>query len=435
MTALVDVKVEVFFDMTDVTPAVFFTLDSDVLDGVGILGGPVPVDITQYTYSVSVSRGRSRALDDMETGTCSVRVRNHAGYFLPTELSDVRIFDEFGEPLLDGAGRPLFTELGVFGYGNIKPGRRVRISAAGVVVFDGHVDDWNYSFGSDLSADAGFVAVDDLAILARQSFTEWTTSEGQTSGARLTDVLDRAEVAYPAAGRDIDEGLSLLQGDYVSHGSNVRDYATLIADSELGRLFVSRLGALTFQSRHRVANPVSVLTVTDNGTGTAAMSGVGVSSSTEQFYTRVSVDRETGIAQTVNAASQEEFGVRTLSITGLLLSTDEQSFQMATFLANNYSTPVARLSSMSIILDPLSPVNQALIASLDLGQAITATWTPRGALEPVTAKHIVEGIDHDHDVDGLHIVRLSLSPGPLLSVFVLDDAVLGVLDSSAVLAF
>jgi len=158
MTAMTP-KVEVYFGNTE-TPGSVFVFDDPVKGVLNsatyVLGGDllVATDITSACYDISIRRGRSRELDEIQAGTCAVRLRNYDGRFLPELLS---ITDPFGA-------------------GNITPGKRVRVSVFDIALFDGIIDDWEYEFGADLEVDAGFVAADALASLARKSFDAWTTT-------------------------------------------------------------------------------------------------------------------------------------------------------------------------------------------------------------------------------------------------------------------
>lgn len=409
MTAITP-KVEVWFGNTE-TPGDVFVLDDlvkgELDDATYVLGGDllVPSDITSNCYDISIRRGRSRELDEIQAGTCAVRLRNYDGSFLPELMSTT-------DP---------------FGAGNITPGKRVRVSVYDIPIFDGIVDDWEYEFDSDLRVDAGFVAADALASLARKSFDEWTATPSQAEGARLTAILDRGEVVF-GANRDLDVGAATLQGDLVTWGSNVLNYAQLVVKSGLGRLFAAADGVLTFRDRHALVDATAAVVFADDGTG-IPFSGVKVSRSAELLANRVSVDREGGVAQTAtNATSAAKYGVRQLSIGGLLLDSNTQSLDMANFLAGIYAEPPTRIASMQVFLDNLTVTQQTQVLALDLAHVVSVTWTPVGGSE-FTQLSVVEGINHSTSFDGLHVVGLSLSPVSQTESFVLDDVVLGVLDA------
>jgi hypothetical protein len=451
MTDVVDL-VEVFFDLPAATnPDGLFALNDATYGmlGTGILAGvneddptaptALATDITPYCYSIGVGRGRSRQLDEMQVGTLSVGIRNYDGRFLPwaLQLTESVLLDQEGNALLDQAGEALLDQFGsVFGEGNISPGRRVRYSIDGVVVFDGLIEDWNFTYSATLEVDADFQAVDALGVLGLKSFTEWTTTDGDSPGERINDVLDRSEVAFPA-NRDIDDGLATLQDDLVTWGSNVLNYLQLVAQSEVGRLFASRLNTLTFRGRRSLVNPtVKVAFADDAADGTVGFSDATVGYGSELLYTRVQCDRIDGTAQTANdTTKQDRYGVRTLTIGGLLNDSDDQCLGMANYLLGIYKEPQARISSLTVILESLTAEERQGVVALDIGDVVTCRWTPRGWPSEIEQTLVVEGVSHSAMFDSSHAVTLALTP--LIgsgSVFVLNDPELGQL-GSGVLTF
>ena len=434
MTVVVP-TVEVFFDLSE-TGGAFFTLDDPVrgvLDNVDYpLGGDVATDITPFVYDIAVNRGRSRELDEIEAGTCAIKLRNYDGRFLPDDLNDHYLTDEFGELLTDEFGDPLLINV-PYGVDNIRPGKRVRVSVGGSAIFDGVIDAWDYSFSADKRVDASLTATDALSSLARKSLDEWTTTASQTAGERLVDLLNRPEVQYPA-NRDIDAGISTLTGDTVAWNTNALQYAQLVAKSELGRLFAAANGVLTFRDRHSLVNASASVVFADDGSG-ISFNGVDVDTSSVLLANRVSVEPVGGTIQTAeNSSSIGRFGVRQLSLSGILLDSDAQAADMAGFLSNIYGEPQTRIASLDIYLDGLSAVERAQVLALDLASVVSVAWTPTGASSQTVQLSVVEGVRHQTGVASLHVVSLSLSPIAQSEVFVLDSDVLGVLDSG-VLAY
>ena len=370
-------------------------------------------------FSYFVRRGRLTELDQIDAGTLAVDLRNHDTMYQ---------FDRAG----------------------IDPGRRVRVALDGVTIIDGTVEDWNYDYDPSGMSTASFVAVDALGTLARKDFDEWTALASQTAGQRISSALDRSEVAYPAGSRSIEPGTTQLQGDLVTHGSNVLNYLQLVARSELGRLFAARDGELTFLDRRTFVYEVSA----EFGNDGIPFSGIGPVYGAETLYTRVSVDREGGIAQTVSDADAvARYGVRTLSLSGLLMDTDADAFSLAATLLSLYKSPAVRLQTLSVKLHGLTADQRLIVLSLDIGDAVTVTWTPATVSlltdangvpltdqygqalttvpgTPITQTLFVEGIALSGSASGEHVCDLSLSPTQLLpQPFILNDATFGVLDT------
>jgi hypothetical protein len=403
--------VTAFFDLS-ATGGDFFTLDSPtkgVLDGATYtLAGDVATDITADAMRVSVRRGRdSQLFEDIPAGTASVQLQNRTRTYDPNY-----------------AASPYA--------GNVRPGKRVTIASAGVSIFDGIVGDWDLEYEVGGQSLAFAQCVDALGQLGRMEFDAWTATASQTAGPRITAVLDRPEVAF-TANRSIDTGVSVLQGDSVSWGSNVLNYLQLVTRSDLGRFYASRTGVVTFRDRLDPLNVGAAVTFADDGTG-VPFQGIAMSYGSELLYNRVGIDREGGTLQTVtDAASQALYGASSLSQRGLLLNSDTQSLDMANYLLGIYDSPELRVAELVVELAALDPAQQASVLGLDIASVISVTWTPNGIAPSLSRSCIVEGIAHDITPDS-HTVTLSLGDADRRSFLQLDDAVFGVLDTN-VLAF
>jgi hypothetical protein len=403
--------VTAFFDLS-ATGGAFFTLDSPtkgVLDGATYkLAGNTATDITTDTMRVSVRRGRdSQLFTDIPAGSASVQLQNRTRTYDPNY-----------------AASPYA--------GNVRPGKRVTIASAGVTIFDGIVGDWNLDYDVSSQSLAFAECVDALGQLGRMEFDDWTTTATQTAGPRITAVLDRPEVAF-TANRAIGTGVSVLQGDNVSWGSNVLNYLQLVARSDLGRFYASRTGVVTFRDRLAALNVGVAVTFNDTGTG-IPFQGIAMSYGSETMFNRVGIDRAGGTKQTVTSAtSQASYGQATLSESGLLLNSDTQSLDMANYLLGIYADPELRVSALTVELSSLTSAQQSTVLALDIASVISVTWTPNGVTPSMSRDCIVEGIAHDITPDS-HNVTLSLSDTDRRSFLQLDDTIFGVLNSN-VLAF
>jgi hypothetical protein len=382
-------------------------------------------DITEYAHSVSITRGRTRELDEISTGTCTIGLRNHTGRFVPYDVvvEGSEILEEDGNVLTDEAGVSLFDETSTAFASGILPGKRVVISVEGVSIFDGFIDDWNYNYTSNREAGASISAVDALSILAGARLSEWETTEGEQAGYRIVATINHPDVAYDGS-VVIDTGLARLQGDTVAAGTSALTYLQLIARTDFGTVFVDRSGVLQFRDRRRAASAAVSAAFADDGTE-IPFSGISPQFGSELFYGRVTVQRLGGAVMSAVSASSN---IRTLPLTGLLFDTDLKSQNLADFLLNLYETPQTRVDGLTVILEALSEAERETVLELDLGDAITILWTPQGTMSSTTQTVVIEGIDHATSVDGVHAVMLRLSQRAQADVFTLDSATLGVLD-------
>lgn len=401
-----DLTVTVYFGTT-ATGTGIFHLNSSLLDGADVLGGDIGTEVSATTDKVTIRRGRpAQIFDTIDAADGNAELNN-----------ELRTYD------------PLYTA-GAY-YGLIAPGVRARFEGNGVVFFDGRAADWNYEYEVDGQSVAHMQLEDALAVLARQEFDEWTATASQAAGARLTDILNRPEVAWAGGARDIDTGVSVLQGDLVTWGSNVLNYCQLVAQSDYGQFFCSRDGLLTFRDRH--AN-IGASVAVAFGTGGIPFQGIGLAFGAELFYNRVSVDRLGGIEQTYTTTTATTDGVRSLSLSGLLMDTDTQALDMATYLANIYASGETRVSMIRIMLDDddlLTVAQIAQVLALDINSLISVTWTPNGVGTAISQTCVVQGIDHDIDAV-THTVTLALGKYDSRAPFILDQSLL---NSADVLTF
>lgn len=414
MTSAPTVTVTGFLGI-DATSSVFILDDPirGLLDGATyVLGGDVGSDLSGYVRVANIVRGRARPLDEIIAGVATL-IANNQGRALDTEH----------------ATGPFF--------GMVKPGVNIQIAANGVTIFDGLFDDLSFDYPISTDSTVQIDVADRLASLGSAEFNEWTTTGGQTVGARLTSILDRTDVQFPAT-RDLDTGTSTLQGDIVSWGSNVLNYAQLCVKSDLGQLFVSRDGVLTFYGRNRVVTGTGAPLFADDGTG-IAYGGIRRTNFTELLFNRVSVDAYGFTKQTVvDQASIDEFQkIWSLSLTGLPLASEAQALDLANYLLNLYSQPQTRIASIDVYLHGLEMGNQNTVLNLDIGSVVRVIYTPNDVGVPLDKFCMVEGISHAM-APMQHVVTLHLSnlaDGFGTTPFILDDAEFGLLDGTGRMGF
>lgn len=369
--------------------------------------GDTPSDITSDVMSVSVRRGKSRWLDDVQAGTCSFTVDNR---------------DRDYDPTIANAYSSL-----------IVPQTKVTIKTGATEVFVGLIDDWNLDYTIDGMATASAVASDALSTLGRAKIDELTTTS-QLAGVRLEAILDLPEVDFPSGDRDIDNGVTTLQADTIQGGTDVVTYAKLVERTEGGRLFVSADGKLTFQNRRTPVTSTVAATFDDTGSN-IPYSAIGVQVGSELLYNRATVTRLGGAVQDAdNSSSQTSYGVRALDYSGLLFTTDSESQTFASFLVAKYGDPKVRIDTLEINLSRLSVAQANTVVGLELGDLVRIVYTPPGGGAAIDQNGILEGIEHQIGIDQ-HRVRLSFSSALETTVFVLNDVVFGVLDSVYTLAY
>lgn len=394
-------KVFIAFDLT-ASGGSFFALNDPVrgvLDSQYVLGGDVLVDVTNYVASVSINRGKSRELDRFTAGQASVTLHN-----------DDRTFDPFY------ADSPFFSQ--------ILPRKQVVIESNGIRQFTGYIDDWDLTYELGGKSYASISCIDGFLQLSATQIDSFTNVT-QLSGERIVTILNRPEVAWPAGERDIDAGQETLQADTVAENTNALQYLQLVESTEPGALFMSKSGALTFRDRITVPPLVDTLIFADDGRAeSVSYSDIAVIYGSENLYNRVVVTREGGTPQVAdNPASQDIYGVQTLSLDGLLLTSDADALVLADYLLGRYDQPELRFSSLQVKLHDKNTADQAELLAVEIQDVIKIVFTPNGIGDAIERYGLVTGIKHSIGID-THTVTFdfgSVQDFPLI----LDDPIYG----------
>jgi hypothetical protein len=382
-----------------------------VLDGVDQFS-----EITNNVTSISAFRGKKNVLDSISPGVMTV-----------TAIDTTRAFDPFNESSVyydetdDTPG--------------LSPLRQIRLSRNGDYLFKGRVIDFTYNYGTAFTKNVPTVTItcaDDLFLLANTFLSAFTPSV-ELSSARVTTILDKAEVGYPAGTRDIETGTVTLGAYPVAEGTSVTTYLRAISDdAEGGRIFVSRTGSLTFDSRlgTTLSSPTVIFSDTGSDTNYASLF---VDFSTDQVINRATVERSGGTAQTdTNSASIALYQTQAVVKTGSFLETDAQALAFAEYLLD--PNPEPRFSGVEVNFASLTTPQKNAVALLEIGQTVQITRSfSSGSPATITQELAVEGVSHSIDPRQGHRMTIYTSPTTLVYLLLLDDAVFGKLDSTNVL--
>lgn len=244
------------------------------------------------------------------------------------------------------------------------------------------------------------VIIDELAVYATAlsagraaahaaaAFTAW---DGESSGARLTRILDVA--GWPTSNRDIDTGIATLQPAVL--GTGALDYAQNIGTTELGRLFITRDGLVRFDSRAAILNVAEAATFGDNPPSELPYSKITFDYSDQLIRNRVTVQRNGGAPQTVeDATSIAAYLTRSYSLSGLLHDDDVISLNAAQFLVSEYKDPKLRVTSMDVSPRRNATVLFPVVLDLEIGDELTVKRRPQGVGSAIDQDVVIEGISH-----------------------------------------
>ena len=381
-----------------------------VLDtvGRGTLGGTTFVDLTSLVENVSITRGRSRQLDQFNAGTAVIAFDNASQVLNPSNTASPY-------------------------YPFVLPRCPVQILANGIPIYTGLVTDWNLDY--DISNQDMMYAScsDNFTVLANQALNAVTPSV-QATGARIDTVLDLAEINYQGA-RSIDTGSSTLGAFAISQDTNCLNYLQLINTSEQGYLFISANGTLTFKGRSSVLNPVAGATFNTDGTGLPYQTLINQFGD-ELLYNYIITQSDAGAVQTTsNADSIALYQAQQYALTNLLNSTTTEVAGLGNYLLGKYQNPVLRFTGLSTEMSALSATNQDIVLNLDMTSICTVVKNfVVGSPATETQTLIVSGISHNI-TPGNHIVSFVFESTDGNAYFTLDDAIFGTLSTTNLLSF
>lgn len=177
-----------------------------------------------------------------------------------------------------------------------------------------------------------------------------------------------------------------------------------------------------------VANPEpQPLIFSDFGPG-IRFTEIAVQYGAEYLYTRVEATTQDSFAelQVANAPeSQERYGIRTYSVTGLLNSEDQGAFEVAKDLLTYYYQPELRLESVTVDLANLSLEQKLQVLDLEIDGYISVVFTPNGIGDPKISSGLLTSISHQITLTS-HKVELRLRNERTL--FTLDSNSKGILN-------
>jgi hypothetical protein len=367
---------------------------------------------------VNVRRGRRDQGDQFSAGTMTFTMLDTDGIFMP--------FDE-DSPYYDTAeAKP-----------GLAPMRRVQLSRYSATnvkeyLFKGVIVNFDYNFALGGLDTVTVYCADDFYLLAQTYLDEFNVSE-ELSSARLTAILDRPEVDFPLAARDISTGTQTLGGDAaftIPNGENVLGYCSKINEAEQGRLFMSRDGDLTFQPRIGTTLDPAIADFHDHGTN-IPYNGLGITFEADQVVNRAVVQHLGSNNPQVadDTGSQATYFIQTYSITDSLLHSDSAALDLATYLLD--PNPEPRFTSLNTAFAMLSSAERDTVAVIDIGDTITIekSFAPGTNPASLAQELSIEGIEHSINVNNGHIVTYYTSPTTIVYELILDDPTFGIISA------
>jgi hypothetical protein len=312
----------------------------------------------------------------------------------------------------------------------LAPMRRVRLSRAGEYLFVGTVTAFDYAFELAGPNIVTVSCADDFYKLAQAYLDEWNVTV-QTCSQRVTSLLALPEVDYSGTTSIATSSIDLGHDSAytVPAGTNALQYLGQINEAEQGRVFMSRNGTLTTQTRIGTTLSGPVISFDENGG--APYDGLTVEFDADNVVNRSQVINLGNASATADdAASQLKYFIQAKSITGSLLD-DAELQDLADYLI--VAEPEPRYTSLSTKFAMLTNTERDAVATIDIGDTISIQKDIPGLGSAVGAELSVEGIEADIDYLGGHRVTLYTSPTTIVYELILDDPIYGVIDALNVL--
>lgn len=401
--------------------AASFHLDDAVLGvlGTSTLGeGDTWSDVSVYLKGqITISRG-SRRVDTpvlrYEAGTANIVLKNADRRFDPTNLSG---------PYVSG------------GITQVEPMRKlwIRVNWAGTVydLFQGFIDAWGISYFEPDWSEVAVTATDAFTVFGNYDrLAVGAAGSGENSGARVNRILD--SINFPAADRLVATGDSTLQATTLE-GDGLAELF-LVADSELGELYVDGTGQVTFRNRHAMLledrSNTSQVTFGDGGGTELSYADLGISYDWSTIANLAQVAIVGGTVQTAeDAASRSQYLTHTFNRSDLLLETDAEAADYAGWIVGQSATPELRFDTITVQPRRDETVLFPQVLGRRFGDRITIIRRPPGGGSAISRDVIIRGVTHEITTGLAWRTVWTLQSAAKYAYLVLDDAILGVLDT------
>jgi hypothetical protein len=223
----------------------------------------------------------------------------------------------------------------------------------------------------------------------------------QDTDDRINDVLD--DIGWVAGLRDIGTSLARMQATSFDGDVTALDHILDVAEAEMGVVFMSRDGKVTFRSRVANSGATPSATFTDTN-----MSELTVAYSDDHIFNDIRVTREDGgTANVINSASITLYGRRVLSKDVMPMSNDPEAWNMARWLVALLAGQRLRIEGLKLeMYNGVAHFEDVL--GLELRDYITVTHVPPAG-DTIDQDCAIEGIRHEM-TPGQWTVYLDVAP-------------------------
>ena len=322
--------------------------------------------------SININRGRSRELEEFNSGTCTIVLDNSAGKYDPNNLNSTY-------------------------YPNIVPGKllRVRITdpstSTNHYLFEGNIRQWDVSYSFPNMSYCTIRAVDAITPLANNTVS--LTTSAAASGTVIREILQAASwTDY-----DLDTGDSTLVARTFSQ-TNALQALQLATNSEgiTAKVYANKSNAVTFKSRQAIYTDTNSNTSQATfGAGNLSFENIDIDYDDQLVKNKVSINRTGGTAQEVSDSdSILNYNERSYVKSDLMIGSNAESLSYAQSVLAEFKEPAVRCKSMTFSpLKHTSMITESL--SRDITDRITVNFQPPGSGVTAFSKQlIIGGIEH-----------------------------------------
>lgn len=350
-------------------------------------------NVTDDTDDITIHRGRTRQLDAMQSGTCTLRLSKpgNPGFYDPQDsTSSITI-----QPL-----RPV----------------RIRATVGGVTtgLFYGYIRRATYDYR--LSEKSLEIEAEDLFLWLDRSYPVIASTGSITVGEAIGLLLDSIDWTEGAM-RSLEQGSTIPDFSCDGTISALQAIENLL-QADRGVFYINGSGVATYANRYHEDTAASSYTLTDVLATTLSMTDL------DTIINTASVTREGGATQTAaNTTSIRAYGKQGISVSTSYLPDDATAANLAAYLIKKGASPV---TPVQLALDPETTALLAQMVGRELLDAVTLSASP------LTGIYNIEAIDHKIAPGGTYHSTTWLVAKRTLSPAVVDTSTV---DSTDIVAY
>lgn len=337
---------------------------------------PTWTDVSADYVTHSSKWGRQHQLARIQATECSILLRNEDGNYWP----------------LNSGGDY---------YPNVDIGKKVNLRFVynGITYdrFTGYIRQWQPTWFEEIGlTHPGMIldCADAQHLFSIKKLNDGSGYSQEASGTRVDNVLD--DVGYPAADRDLDAGTENMLASGAISNTPAQQHLYSVQESEAGLLFQDPAGIIVFQEKG--ARQVSPY---DTSQGTFGIGNNPIWKPelpfdddllyNEAYFTRVGGSEQSATDPTSITA----YGPRTISNSGLLLTTDTKVLEYAQDIVYMHKDPRHRVRAITIYPQETSHAATVwpLVLGLYISDRITVVWTEAG----INNEYHIEGGEESFD--------------------------------------